>query len=46
MKQSTGERAKGRKIMKIVNVKEYQGGIESAIAYIHDKWGSRENYDF
>ena len=32
--------------MKIVNVKEYQGGIESAIAYIHDKWGSRENYDF
>ena len=32
--------------MHIVNVKEYPGGIEKAAAYIHDKWGSSENYQF
>ena len=32
--------------MDIVNVKEYPGGIDKAVAYIHDKWGSRDNYNF
>ena len=32
--------------MHIVNVKEYPDGIEKAAAYIHDKWGSSENYQF
>ena len=32
--------------MKIVNVKDYPGGIDSAVAYIHDKWGNEDNYDF
>lgn len=32
--------------IKIVNVKDHSGGIERAIMYIHDKRGSREDYDF
>jgi N-acetylglutamate synthase-like GNAT family acetyltransferase len=33
-------------LIEIVNVKEYPGGIEEAVRYIHGKWGSAENYDF
>jgi GNAT superfamily N-acetyltransferase len=30
----------------IINVKSYSGGVESAAAYIHGKWGRKENYPF
>ena len=32
--------------MKIINVKDYSGGIEKAIEYIHGVWGSKNNYPF
>ncbi len=31
---------------RIINVKDYSGGIEKAARYIHDKWGSDGNYAF
>jgi GNAT superfamily N-acetyltransferase len=31
---------------RIVNVKEYSGGIEPAVDYIHSKWGRKENHTF
>jgi GNAT superfamily N-acetyltransferase len=30
----------------IVNVKDYPGGIDRSIAYIHGKWGNPANYSF
>lgn len=31
---------------KIINVKEYKGGLDKAVAYIHGKWGRKENFNF
>ncbi|MDZ4183080.1 MAG: hypothetical protein U1B83_09400, partial [Candidatus Cloacimonadaceae bacterium] len=31
---------------KIINALDYPPGLEPAVRYIHDKWGSEENYDF
>ncbi len=33
-------------MVKITNVKNYSGGLEKAVHYIHDKWGSKDNYLF
>lgn len=33
-------------MIKIVNVKNYAGGLDEAVRYIHGKWGSDENFDF
>ena len=33
-------------MIEIVNVKEYSGGLDKAIRYIHGKWGNDRNYDF
>ena len=30
----------------IINIHDYSQGIEAAAAYIHSKWGSKENYPF
>jgi GNAT superfamily N-acetyltransferase len=30
----------------IINVKDYPGGLEKAVSYIHSKWGKPENYPF
>jgi len=30
----------------IINVKDFSGGLDKAVAYIHSKWGSKENYTF
>ena len=30
----------------VVNVKDYAGGIESAIRYFHDIWGTNKSYDY
>lgn len=31
---------------KIINVQDYSGGLDTAVAYIHSKWGKPENYAF
>lgn len=33
-------------LYQIVNVKDYEGGLDRAVAYIHGKWGRPENYNF
>jgi len=33
-------------MLEIVNVKEYSGGIDIAVNYIHGVWGCEENYPF
>lgn len=33
-------------MLKIVNVKEYDGGTDQAINYIHGIWGNEKNYLF
>lgn len=33
-------------MIEIVNVREYSGGLDEAVKYIHSKWGNDENYDF
>ncbi len=33
-------------MIEIVNVKDFDGGIEAATKYIHGKWGSEKNYSF
>ncbi len=30
----------------IINVKDFAGGLDIAVQYIHSKWGSKENYSF
>ncbi len=30
----------------VINVKEYQNGLETAVKYIHSKWGNEQNYEF
>ena len=30
----------------IINVKDYAGGLDKAVAYIHSKWGRPANYPF
>lgn len=32
--------------MEIVNVKEYQGGLDQAVDYIHGVWRSAQNYPY
>lgn len=27
-------------MLKVINVKEYEGGLDRAISYIHGKWGN------
>ncbi len=31
---------------KIINVKDYEDGLEKGVAYIHGKWGNDNNYSF
>ena len=31
---------------KIINVREYGAGMETAVRYIHGIWGREENYAF
>jgi len=33
-------------MLEIVNLKEYSGGIDKAVSYIHWVWGSEQNYPF
>ncbi len=33
-------------MLEIVNVKEYSGGIDKAVNYIHGVWGNEQNYLF
>lgn len=33
-------------MVEVVNVKEYSGGIDKAVDYIHGVWGSEQNYPF
>ncbi len=33
-------------MLKIVNVKEYDGGIDKAVKFIHGVWGNDKNYSF
>lgn len=33
-------------MLKIINAKEYPGGIGAAVDYIHGKWGNENNYAF
>ncbi|MCY9855976.1 hypothetical protein [Vibrio mediterranei] len=30
----------------LVNVKDFEGGLEAGIAYIHSKWGNKSNLPF
>ena len=36
----------GSRMLDIINVKQFSGGIEKAIKYIHGIWGNDENYMF
>jgi N-acetylglutamate synthase-like GNAT family acetyltransferase len=33
-------------MLKVVDMQDYEGGIDAAIQYYHDKWGNEENYAF
>jgi len=33
-------------MIRVINVKEYQGGLKEGICYIHGKWGNDQNYSF
>lgn len=33
-------------MLKIVNIKDYEGGLEEAISYYHSKWGTQNNFSF
>lgn len=33
-------------MLEIVNVKNYSGGIDKAVSFIHGVWGSAQNYPF
>ncbi len=43
---TTARRKKDVPMFKIVNVKEYGGGLDRAVDYIHSKWGSPKSYPF
>ena len=35
-----------RNVVEIVNVREYPGGLDKAVDYIHGVWGSEKNYPY
>ncbi|HCF88699.1 MAG TPA: hypothetical protein DER41_01960, partial [Firmicutes bacterium] len=35
-----------RNVVEIVNAREYQGGLDKAVDYIHGVWGSDNNYPY